>query len=230
MKSERTWRTRVDPFGEVWEQIRRQIQTNPRLEAKALFTALQRQHPGKFGDGQLRTLQRRIRSWRAAEGRGKGLLVPRRIRLAKKPQQNSKPALMKRKLTNQQAFLAAFEESCCVRWAARAARITRKTHYHWLHHHAAYAHRFREAQKLAADVLESEAVKRATEGWQEPIYYQGNKVGSVTRYDSGMLQFLLRGAMPEKYGNKKPQIPAPGVAPVQPKVTVVFANDSLAEE
>jgi len=71
VKPERSWRTRADPFDEVWEEIRRQIQTNPGLEAKTLFAALQRESPGKFGDGQLRTLQRRIKSWRATEGPGK---------------------------------------------------------------------------------------------------------------------------------------------------------------
>lgn len=71
MKPERAWRTRADPFDEVWEEIRRQIQANPGLEAKTLFEALQRQEPGKFGDGQLRTLQRRIKIWRSTEGPGR---------------------------------------------------------------------------------------------------------------------------------------------------------------
>ncbi len=38
------------------------------LEARTLFEALQRQHPGKFADGQLRTLQRRLKHWRATAG------------------------------------------------------------------------------------------------------------------------------------------------------------------
>src|SRR5215472_3151971 len=71
MKPERTWRTRSDPFDEVWEGICQQLQANPGLEAKTLFEALQRECPGRFGDGQLRTLQRRIKNWRATEGPGK---------------------------------------------------------------------------------------------------------------------------------------------------------------
>ena len=67
-KEDRTWRTRSDPFTEVWEQVREQIATNPGLEARTLFEALQRQHPGKFADGQLRTLQRRLKHWRATAG------------------------------------------------------------------------------------------------------------------------------------------------------------------
>jgi len=67
-KTKRTWRTRPDPFTKVWGEVCEQIQTNPGLEAKTLFAALQRKYPGDFGDGQLRTLQRRLKHWRATEG------------------------------------------------------------------------------------------------------------------------------------------------------------------
>src|SRR5713101_4211290 len=50
---------REDPFGEVWDAVQRQIQESPGLEAKTLFEWLQREYPGQFGDGQIRTLQRR---------------------------------------------------------------------------------------------------------------------------------------------------------------------------
>ena len=69
-KPERNWRTREDPFTKVWEEIREQVRANPGLEAKTIFEALQRQCPGEFADGQLRTLQRHIKRWRATEGPG----------------------------------------------------------------------------------------------------------------------------------------------------------------
>ncbi len=65
---DRTWRTRSDPFERVWEEVREQITANAGLEAKTLFEALQRKYPGEFADGQLRTLQRRLKQWRATEG------------------------------------------------------------------------------------------------------------------------------------------------------------------
>jgi len=45
-----------------------QLALAPELEAKTLFEALQIEHPERYQDGQLRTLQRRIRWWRAAHG------------------------------------------------------------------------------------------------------------------------------------------------------------------
>src|SRR5512142_2495553 len=65
---ERHWRTRADAFSEVWDQVRQQIEESPGLEAKTLFEWLQREYPGRFSDGQIRTLQRRIKFWRATAG------------------------------------------------------------------------------------------------------------------------------------------------------------------
>ena len=65
------WRTRSDPFESVWDEIEQQLQQSPSLQAKTIFQFLQRQHPGQFQDGQLRTLQRRIKQWRATDGPAK---------------------------------------------------------------------------------------------------------------------------------------------------------------
>jgi hypothetical protein len=68
---EHTWRTREDPFEEVWPKVAEQLRLNPGLQAKTLFEWLKKEHPNQFHDGQLRTLQRRIKHWRATEGPGK---------------------------------------------------------------------------------------------------------------------------------------------------------------
>ena len=44
------------------------LERNPGLQAKTLFEDLQRRFPGRFPDGQLRTLQRKIKAWKALEG------------------------------------------------------------------------------------------------------------------------------------------------------------------
>jgi hypothetical protein len=64
----KTWRTREDPFQEVWPELLDQLVLNPGLQAKTLFEDLRRRFPGRFPDGQLRTLQRKIKAWRATEG------------------------------------------------------------------------------------------------------------------------------------------------------------------
>lgn len=68
MRVEHTWRTREDPFEEVWSEARPFLELNEGLEAKTIFDYLQRRYPGRFADGQLRTFQRKVKEWRATEG------------------------------------------------------------------------------------------------------------------------------------------------------------------
>jgi transposase InsO family protein len=71
-----TWRTREDPFGEIWDVAKALLEVNPGLEARSLFEHLQQQHPGRFSDGQLRTFQRRVKVWRALEGQSREVFFP----------------------------------------------------------------------------------------------------------------------------------------------------------
>jgi hypothetical protein len=68
---DRNWRTHPDLFAEVWPELEAKLQVNPQLQAKTLFADLQRRFPGRFADGQLRTLQRRVKTWRAEGGPAK---------------------------------------------------------------------------------------------------------------------------------------------------------------
>jgi Mu transposase-like protein len=68
---QRSWRTRQDPFAEVWPEVVQQLQEAPGLEAKTLFEWLQRKCPGKFDDSQLRSFQRGVKGWRATAGPAK---------------------------------------------------------------------------------------------------------------------------------------------------------------
>ena len=54
----------ADPFVDVWPQLRVQLELNPAQTAKELLQDLQKRRPGQFREGQLRTLQRRVREWR----------------------------------------------------------------------------------------------------------------------------------------------------------------------
>ena len=75
VKVAHTWRNRPDAFVQVWPEIQQALELNPGLQAKTLFQYLQRQRPGQYQDAQLRTLQRRIKLWRALEGPAKEVLL-----------------------------------------------------------------------------------------------------------------------------------------------------------
>jgi hypothetical protein len=63
-KPGRWWRSRADPFAEVWPVLLGWLEEKPDMEAKAMLKRLQASGYGEFPDGQLRTLQRRVRVWR----------------------------------------------------------------------------------------------------------------------------------------------------------------------
>lgn len=62
------WKTRNNPFEGVWDEIKELLQTNPGLQAKTIFDYLCKKYPEKFSEGQLRTLQRHIKTYKASEG------------------------------------------------------------------------------------------------------------------------------------------------------------------
>ena len=68
MVEARSWRTRVDPFDADWPEVEALLRDTPGLEAKTVFALIQEKHPERYEEGQVRTLQRRIRRWRAESG------------------------------------------------------------------------------------------------------------------------------------------------------------------
>lgn len=64
-----TWRTRKDPFEASWPRILEWLHAEPNASAKALMPRLQLAYPGEYSDAQLRTLQRRVKTWRAEKAK-----------------------------------------------------------------------------------------------------------------------------------------------------------------
>ncbi len=67
-RAARHWRTREDPFKEVWKEVEGWLEGKPDLEATSALEELLRRYPGQFEERHLRSLQRRFRLWRAECG------------------------------------------------------------------------------------------------------------------------------------------------------------------
>ena len=67
----RRWRTRTDPLAAVWPEIEAQLVCEPGLQAITLLGWLQAVYPGVYPDGVRRTLERRVRIWKATHGPAK---------------------------------------------------------------------------------------------------------------------------------------------------------------
>lgn len=75
-KKPRPWRTRPDVFEQVWPGIEEFLQEDPTVLATTLFEYVCRENPDRFAEGHLRTLQRRIKIWRATKGQPREVMFP----------------------------------------------------------------------------------------------------------------------------------------------------------
>jgi hypothetical protein len=63
------WRTRKDPFENVWPMLMSWLEDKPDQTTVMLFQRLQGTHPGEYDRSQIRTLQRRTHQWRLQRAR-----------------------------------------------------------------------------------------------------------------------------------------------------------------
>lgn len=105
-----------------------------------------------------------------------------------------------------ETFLRHFAETGNVTLAAKLTGITREIPYRWRNKSPTFAKAWDDAGEAATDALEAEARRRAVEGYQEPVYQQGQLVGYVTRYSDKLLETLLRGNR-EKYRQGVADVP-----------------------
>lgn len=75
-KRPRAYRTRSDPFTDVWPQLEALLEREPSLQAVTLFDYACRTWPDRFRPSQVRTLQRRVKVWRALRGAAREVFFP----------------------------------------------------------------------------------------------------------------------------------------------------------
>lgn len=99
----------------------------------------------------------------------------------------------------QKLFLDTLKETASTTKASAIAGVGRRTVYTFREQHKSFAESFQEALDIGLDKLEDEARRRAYEGYDEPIFYKGQQVSLVKKYDPILLMFLLKAHRPEKY-------------------------------
>jgi len=96
-------------------------------------------------------------------------------------------------------FLEYLRQTCNVTKACELSRISRRSAYEWRADDESFRADWQKALEIATDLLEDEAVRRAKDGVDRPVYQGGELVGHVREYSDTLLIFLLKGAKPEKY-------------------------------
>lgn len=98
-----------------------------------------------------------------------------------------------------EAFLLALEDTANVSKACKRAKLPRRSAYDWRRDDADFAAAWDTAIDRGTDALEDEAVRRATEGTLKPVFYKGEKCGSIREYSDTLLMFMLKARRPEKF-------------------------------
>jgi hypothetical protein len=115
----------------------------------------------------------------------------------------------------QPKFLAHLRESANVAESAREAGITRQNAYHFKGIDGPFSEAWDDAIEEGLDYLEAEARRRAFEGTDKPITYQGEIKDTVKEYSDTLMIFLLKGRRREIYGDKVQQeLSGRGGAPI----------------
>lgn len=127
-----------------------------------------------------------------------------------------------------QAYIDALSRSGIVATAMRVAGIGRRNLQDWLAKDEEFAQGVEDAMLNAADLIEEAAFGRAVNGVErERVIGSGDSARYITEvvYSDALLQFLLKGAKPEKYAERtKSEISGPGGKAVELTDTAVAAR------
>ncbi len=86
IKKPHSWKTRQDAFSNDWDELSKMLERAPGLEAKTLLSYLMSRSPEQYNQSHLRTLQRRVRDWRAAFGAEQAVIFRQNIQPGKQSQ------------------------------------------------------------------------------------------------------------------------------------------------
>lgn len=99
-------------------------------------------------------------------------------------------------------FLELLRKRPNVTAAAEAVEVSKKTAYDAYHRDPDFAAAWNEAINGAMDDAEEELYRRGVEGWLEPVFYQGQEVGTVRKFSDTCLARFLQAHRPNKYADK----------------------------
>ncbi|MBU1800633.1 MAG: terminase [Bacteroidetes bacterium] len=128
-------------------------------------------------------------------------------------------------------FLEHYVKLCVKGKAATAAGVTRRTVDHWIESDKEFKEEFESAKKGVIEMLEAEAIRRAYDGIDKPVFYKGKQVSVIQEYSDLLLIFLLKANDPAKYRERYEISGAGGGSlevDIDPKSKLISALDSLS--
>ena len=102
-------------------------------------------------------------------------------------------------------FLDALRSGLSVTAASFKANLARRTAYDWRAANPEFAAAWDDAIESGTDSLEDEALRRARDGFDKPVYQAGQLVGTVREYSDALMTLLLKGRRPDKFRERLSQ-------------------------
>jgi transposase-like protein len=104
--------------------------------------------------------------------------------------------------------------------ACAAAGISKRAAYDWREADPEFKEAWDDAVDLTTEALEQEVYRRAHDGCEEPVFYQGQMCGTIRRYSDTLAMFTLKARNPTKYrDNSKLELGGANGGPIQVNVT-----------
>ncbi len=101
-------------------------------------------------------------------------------------------------------FLEALRDTMSVWHAAKVAGVGRSTVNEHRQSDPGFSEAWENTWRCVVEQLEASAMKRAVQGWIEPVYHQGKQVGFVQRFDNRLTWNMLQKWKRERYGDEVP--------------------------
>jgi len=96
-------------------------------------------------------------------------------------------------------FLEVLAQGWSVSKSAIEAGVSPVIVYKWRKEDEEFAKAWAEAVEVGTDTLEDAVLRRARDGVEKPVFYQGEQCGSVQEYSDTLAAFMLKARRPEKY-------------------------------
>lgn len=153
-----------------------------------------------------------------------------------KPVRGPSPIVSKRCPEIEERFLNGLRNSWSISKSARDVGIGPDTAYAWRaasrgtlnEKTGIYADdfcvRWDQAQEAGIERIEDEAVRRAVEGVEKPVYQQGVIAGSITEYSDTLMGLVLRGKLPARYNTERHEHTGKDGQPMDVNLTLTFVQ------
>lgn len=119
-------------------------------------------------------------------------------------------------------FLDRLASTANVTKSAEVSGAHLRTLYRWKEKFPDFAAAWREAERVGTALLEDEALRRAKDGCDRPVFYEGEQCGVIREYSDTLMIFLLKARDPDKY---RERVDIAHSGQVAQKVIVEYPDD-----